>query len=213
MGTFLDLQTNIANDLTRNDLTSQIQSAINDAIKQYERSRFWFNVTRSITFTTNAGQSTYTGNDLVNIPHVIKLDKLFIVNGVSTYPLTHYEPDQFEWLTALNTANGLPTIYTYVDESIIMWPVPVTGYVIRPHMHYRLLPRPLVNDTDTNAWTGDGENLIRAHAKLILYSSVLEDDEGAQRMSNQIPGIKAMLDYETSARMATGRIRPPPGNF
>lgn len=213
MGTFLDLQNQIAQDLTRNDLSVQIKSAILDAIKQYERSRFWFNQTRSFVFNTVAGQATYAGADLIQIPHIIRIDKLFIKNGVSTYPLTWEEPAQFEWLTSLNTANGLPTIYTYVDESIILYPTPVTAYPIRPHMHYRLLPRPLTEDGAENAWTGDGENLIRAQAKLILYSSVLEDDEGAQRMANQIPGIKAMLDYETSARSATGRIRTTPGNF
>jgi hypothetical protein len=72
-------------------------------------------------------------------------------------------------------------------------------------MHYRLAP--LVNGGDSNAWTNEAENLIRAQTKLILYMNLLEDMDGVQRMQAQIPGIKAGLDYETSARSSTGRIR------
>ncbi|MGJ4928149.1 hypothetical protein ACQR1I_16535 [Bradyrhizobium sp. HKCCYLS2038] len=204
MGTYLDLQNSIASDLSRNDLGAQIQSAIADAIKQYERQRFWFNTTRSLTFSTVANQSTYTGADLAQIPNIIRIDKLFLKWGVTTAPLDWYEPDEFEFLAGLNTTPGKPTIYTYVDNQIIMWPKPVMAYVVRPHMHYRLSP--LVNPDDSNPWTSEAENLIRAQAKLILYLNTIEDADGAQRMQAQIPGLKAGLDYETSARSATGRI-------
>jgi hypothetical protein len=207
MTTYLDLQNAIATDLTRSDLTSQIQSAILDAIKQYERQRFWFNTTRSLTFNTAAGQMAYTGSDLAQIPNIIRIDNLYLTWGTATYPLEWYEPDEFEYLTTLNTANGRPSVYTYVDNQLLLWPQPVASYVVRPHMHYRLTPNPLANASDTNSWCVEAENLIRAQAKLILYSSVLEDDQGAQRMAAQIPGIKAGLDYETAARSATGRIR------
>ncbi|MGJ4997306.1 hypothetical protein ACQR0Z_22980 [Bradyrhizobium sp. HKCCYLS3077] len=205
MANYLDLQNAIASDLTRSDLGSQIQGAIQDAVKQYERQRFWFNTTRSLTFRTVPGQGTYTGADLAQIPDIIRIDRLFLRWGTSVYPLDWYEPDEFEFLTALNVSNGRPTIYTYADRQIIMYPEPVQAWVIRPHMHYRLPP--LVNSTDANAWTNEAENLIRAQAKLILYMNVLEDADGAARMQAQIPGLKAGLDYETSARSATGRIR------
>jgi hypothetical protein len=204
MGTFSDLQTNIANDLTRNDLGSQIKSAIGDAVKFYETSRFWFNTTRSKTFQTKATQAAYDGDDLAEIPNIIRIEKLYLRDGVSIYPLDWYEPDEFEFLTGLN-ASGRPTIYTYVDSQILVYPTPVAANILRPHMHYRLAP--LAQDTDSNAWCNEAENLIRAHAKLILYTNVIEDDEGAQRMQAEIPALKSKLDYETSARSATGRIR------
>jgi hypothetical protein len=211
MGTYLDLQNNIASDLTRSDLSAQIKSAIQDAIKQYERQRFWFNTTRSKTFQTVAGQMPYTGSDLAEIPNLIRIDNLFLTWGTATYPLEWYEPDEFEFLTSLNTSNGRPSVYTYIDAQLLLWPTPVAAYTVRPHMHYRLSA--LANDTDSNSWCNEAENLIRAHAKLILYSGLLEDDQGAARMAQQIPGIKAGLDYETAARSATGRIRAPDGYF
>src|SRR6185437_14409038 len=87
MASYLDLQTAIASDLTRSDLTSQIQSAVQDAIAQYETDRFWFNTTRSLTFNTVPGQSQYTGTDLPQLANVVQIDKLYIKNGLSTYPI------------------------------------------------------------------------------------------------------------------------------
>jgi len=206
MASFLDLRNQIASDLTRDDLSSQIASAVSDAIAHYETDRFYFNVTRSLTFPTVVGQSAYTGNDLAQIPNIIRIDHLFLRDTVSTYELDRYEPDEFEWLQGNNTGPGKPSCFTYVDGQILLWPVPITVYTMRPHMHYRLAP--LVSDTDTNAWcNGIAGQLIRSHAKLLLYTNLIEDTDGMQRMQLQIPAFKAKLDYETSARTATGQIR------
>jgi hypothetical protein len=205
MATFKDLQNNIAEDLTRDDLTSQIKRAVGDAVKHYETSRFYFNTTRSKTFSTVAGQDTYGAADLAEIPNIIRIDKLFLRDSVSIYPLDRYEPDEFEFIAGNPlVSSGRPTIFTYVDSSVIVWPVPLSVYTLRPHMHFRLPA--LSQDTDSNAWCNDAEQLIRAHAKLLLYTNLIEDTEGMQRMQLQIPALKALLDYETSARSATGRI-------
>lgn len=205
MTTYLDLQNAIASDLSRTDLTSQIKSAIVDAIRNYETDRFYFNVTRSLTFNTVIGQAAYTSLDLAQIPNIIGIDTMFLFDGSRPLELDKYEADEFEWLQSASTGNGRPCAYTYIDSQILVWPVPNAVYPVRPHMHYRL--NDLVADTDTNAWCVDAEQLIRSHAKLLLYANVIEDTDGMQRMSAQIQAHKDPLDYKTSARMATGRIR------
>lgn len=205
MGTYLDLQTAIATDLTRTDLTSQVKSAILDAVRHYANDRFYFNVTRSMTFSTVIGQAAYGAAALAQIPDIIGIDALFLTDGGRPYELEKYEADEFEWLQSASTGNGRPCAYTYIDSQILLWPTPVAVYTMRPHMHYRLTE--LSADADTNAWTNDAEQLIRCHAKLLLYANVLEDTDGMQRMSAQIQSHKDPLDYKTSARMATGRIR------
>lgn len=203
--TFLDLQKQIATDLTRDDLASEIKSAVANAIEHYETSRFYFNVTRSKTFQTVAGRSAYDGLDLPQIPNIIGLDTLFFFDGLRPLELDKYEADEFEWLQGSMTGAGRPCAYTYVDSQILLWPVPVAVYTMRPHMHYAL--DPLVQDTDANAWCNDAEQLIRCHAKLLLYTNLLEDTEGMQRMQVQIQPLADRLAYKTSARQATGRIR------
>lgn len=205
MGTYLDLQNNIATDLTRTDLSNQIKSAILDAVEHYETSRFYFNVTRSLTFSTVAGQVAYGASDLAQIPYIIGLDTMFLFDGSRPIELDKYEADEFEWLNSASTGNGRPCAYTYIDNEIRLWPTPAATYTVRPHMHYRLAT--LSADTDTNAWTNDAEQLIRCHAKLLLYANVIEDTDGMQRMSAQIQSHKDPLDYQTTARRATGRIR------
>lgn len=206
MGTYLDLQNRIASDLTRDDLSSQIKSAILDAVKHYETSRFYFNTTRSMTFPTVVGQVAYTAAALAQIPNIIRIDDLFLRDSVSIYPLDRYEPDEFEVIAGNPlTGSGRPVAFTYVDSQILLWPTPLAVYTIRPHMHYRLTA--LSADGDTNAWTNDAEQLIRAHSKLLLYTNVLEDADGAGRMQGQLQAYMDRLNYETSARSATGRIR------
>lgn len=206
MATYKDLQDRIAADLTRDDLQSQSKSAILDAVKHYETSRFYFNTTRSKTFATVSGQDTYAAAALAELPNAIRIDRLFLRDGVSIYPLDRYEPEEFEFIAGNPLAGGgRPTAFTYVDSSVMLYPKPLAVYTMRPHMHYRLAT--LSGDADSNAWTNDAEMLIRAHAKLLLYTNVLEDVDGMQRMQLQIPALKDKLDYETSARSATGRIQ------
>lgn len=200
---YLDLQNRIAADLTRDDLTSQIKNAVGDAVENYETDRFFFNTTRLKTFQTVQGQQVYDGSALAEIPNIIRIDNLFMPLSGSEFELCRQEPDQFEWFAS--TSLGQPTDFAYSDGTILIWPKPAQIYTLRPHMHFRLSP--LVADTDSNAWCNEAEQLIRTHAKLLLYINVLEDDEGAARMQAQIQTYKDKLDYETSARTATGRIR------
>jgi hypothetical protein len=208
--TLQDLQNRIAADLTRDDLTgdyltSPIANAVADTIRFYARERFWFNQTRTQTFGTVPGQNTYTASDLAIIPNIIRIDALYLPQNQSIYPLDRFEPDDFEVISASMTGGGRPTGYTYSDQTILLWPIPIAAYTMRLHCFYKLS---YPNPGDTNAWTDDAEELVRSHAKMLLYMDVLEDDENAQRMSTKIPVLLGALRSETSARLATGRIRP-----
>lgn len=206
MGTFLDLRTNIASDLTRDDLSDQIKRAVLDAVRLHAASRFWFNTTRTKTFATVADQTNYGAAALAEIPNIIQLDKLFLFDGASRYPLEFFEVADFE-MAAVSGAKGRPTIYTRTDGEILLYPIPNAVWTLRPHMHYRLAK--LSADGDANAWTDEdaAEMLIRAQAKWFLYTNLIEDDEGASRMLPQIVDYKARLDAETSKRTASGVIR------
>lgn len=207
MGTFLDLRNKIATDLTRTDLDGQTKNAVADAISFYEPERFWFNQTRKLTFPTIVGQFNYGAAALTQIPNVIEFDQVFIYPvGVPSNKslLCKREVGDFEWLIGSSTANVRPTDYCYSEGELLLWPTPNAVFTVRPIMHYRL---PMLSaDTDSTAWCNEAENLIRAHAKLILLTNVVEDDEGSARMQAQIPALKMRLDEETSARMASGTI-------
>lgn len=204
MGTLLQLKQRIASDLTRDDLTSQIADAVGDAIKLFARERFWFNQSRSLTFNTVVGQVAYGVAEYSVIPNIVQIDDIFLPQNQSIYPLDRYEPADFEVISGGMSGGGKPTAYTYIDNTIRLWPTPLAVYNLRMHAFYKL---PYPADSDTNAWTDDAEELIRSHAKMLLYMDLLEDDENAARMQTKIPLLLAGLRSETSARLATGRIR------
>lgn len=204
MGTLLALKTRIATDLTRDDLTDQIANAVSDSIKFYERQRFWFNTTRNLTFNTVIGQTAYVAADLAAIPNLIRIDAIYLTQNSSVFALDRYEPNDFEILENGSTGPGKPDAFTYVDQSIRLWPVPVAVYAMRIHALYRL---PTLADGETNAWTDTAEELIRSHAKMLLFMDLLEDDEGATRMQTKIPLLINALCAETSMRSTTGRIQ------
>ncbi len=204
MGTFLDIKTRIATDLTRDDLTSQIANAVLDAVKFYARERFWFNTSRSLTFNTAPAQGDYGLADYSLIPHMVRIYAMFLPQSISVLPLDRYEAPDFELLANAATGGGQPKAFTYVDQTIRLWPIPNAVFTMRMHAHYKFPP--LVNDTDTNAWTDMAEELIRSHAKLLLYTDVLEDPDGATRMAGKIPVLLAALRAESSARESTGII-------
>ena len=204
MGTLAQLKARIAADLTRDDLTSQIANVVADTIKFYGRERFWFNQTRNLVLNTAIGQAAYGAADLAIIPNIVRIDALYLPQNQSIYPLDRYEPDDFEVIAGGMSGGGKPKAFTYVDQTIRLWPVPGSVYSLRLHAFTKL---PDAADGDSNAWTDDAEELVRSHAKMLLYMDVLEDDQNAQRMAAKIPVLLDGLRSETSARMATGRIR------
>lgn len=208
--TLQDLQNRIAADLTRDDLTgdyltSPIANVVNDTILFYQRERFYFNQTRSFTFSTVIGQSDYSSADLAIIPNIIKIDALFLPLAQSIYPLDRYEPADFEVISGGALGGGKPTALTYVDNTIRLWPTPTAIYTMRLHCFFKYTAP--ASPSISNAWTDDAEELVRTHAKMLLYMDVLEDDQNAQRMQAKIPGLLGALRSETSARLSTGRIR------
>lgn len=191
----------IAEDLTRSDLAGHAQSAILDAIDHYAHDRFWFNYTRTKTFLTVADRQAYGANDLAEIPGAIQFDLLFLRDSMTGNELSWVDAGEAEWLVSgINSAPGRPTNYTFIDGQILLWPTPNAAYTIRPHMHFRFPA--LAVPTDCNPWLNEAEQLIRAHAKMLLYANVLEDDQGAARMQAQIPAHRAKLDAETSRRLS-----------
>lgn len=204
MGTLLDLKTRIASDLSRDDLTSQIGNAVSDAIKFYERQRFWFNTTRNLTFNTVAGQTAYGTAALSQIPNLVKIDALYLTQGSSIFALDWYEANDFEILENGSTGAGKPDAFTYVDQEIRLWPRPNAIYSMRIHALYRL---PALTDGATNAWTDAAEELIRSHAKMLLFMDLMGDDEGAARMQAKIPFLLDALRSESSMRSASGKIQ------
>jgi len=220
--TYGDMYNRIADELWgRTDLlanatnmaTPPIQLAIQDAIKQWERERWYFNEIRTTSaFATVAAQEFYTSSDSAFIGTLAHIDKMSItVSGNRLY----LEPRTIEYMEdiSMNPLNtGQPIDYSYYAEAIRFYPIPDAAYNV--NVMYTKRFAELVNSGDTNAWMSDGEELIRLTAKMILYRDELRDVEGVANMERAIwgapgiPGAYTKLKAETARRVATSRIKP-----
>lgn len=207
MATFLALKTEIAGDLKRSNLTTEIAAAVQSAIAWNERTRFWFNETRSVTFNTVASQEFYGTADSTDIPNMLKIDSVFLRDGNNVYPLDRAYDAEQEEESQNATLTGRPTQFSYsAVGQIRLLPVPAAVYPMRIHGVKRLTA--LSADGDTNAWTTEAYELTRCTAKRFLYTHIIKDMEQAQIMVMAETAAKDQLLVETSQRRALGRIVP-----
>ena len=214
--TYGDLYNRIADELGgRSDLlaasanmgTPPIQLAIQDAIKFWERERFYFNEIRTTAaFTTIASQEFYTSADAAFIATLATIDKMTIlISGNRLY--MNPRTEQYMEDISMNPANtGQPIDYSYYAERIRFYPIPDAAYTVNVLYTQRFAE--LVAAADTNAWVKDAEELIRSTAKMTLYRDTLMDDAGAARMQAAMQRAAYALRAETARRVATRKFTP-----
>lgn len=198
--TYLLLQSQIADELGgRTDLLSTlsgsgltlspIKNAIQSAIAKWERTPFYFTETYSASwFSTVAGTETYATAALTAIATNANIYRLNITSATTRTPLTRRAWNKIgdKATSTANVDRGLPTEWAYAAEQIRLWPIPDAIYAIGALYTQRLTA--LSADSDTNVWTQDGFDLIKAEAKLILALEVLHDSDLAARMRLAIYG-------------------------
>jgi hypothetical protein len=170
---FSDIQTAIAGELARSDLTAEIQREINNAITFYGNKAFWFNEASMVEILTVTGQRYYPLP--TNFASV--LDVLSTL-GNYTYrlePRTEQYLDQVDW--GNDFWSGYPTDYSFWNGQIRLFPPPQGGLPITVKGTVILSPQPLVNDTDSNAWLSSAEELIRTRAVRQLYGRYIRDPQ------------------------------------
>lgn len=172
------LKARIASEMHRSDLTTSIASAITTAINYYRSKRFEFNQL-SASFNTVANTESYTSGDTGFPTDLGQLDTARITVSGTRYLL---EPIGFAELQARSVTTSLtgpPTAYAWYAQKLYLHPIPDAVYaVLLSYLQREAAP---ANDADTSSvWTNQGEPLIRALAKKLLYRDVLRDPEGFQ---------------------------------
>lgn len=180
MATYADMRARIADELANDgDITSaQINNAIQSAIRNYEAEGFWFNQ-KVATFSTVSGQEYYDSAALADIPDMVTIYAMRIMgSGSGVAPIAGIDNETIED-SQDGTVTGEPRFYTRFENKIRLFPIPSAVYSVRVSYVYKLAA--LVNDTDSNAWTNECEELIRQAAKKRLCLDILLADDMAAR--------------------------------
>lgn len=196
-----DLKARIADELDRSDLTSQIGLAIDDAITEAASNRFWFNEVRGLVIPLVAGQEYYGSNDFSALTEI---DAIYLsINGQrrNMFPASSLTIDQ--WRDGSASA-GEPCQWARYGTSLRVYPTPNIAYSLIVDGVSRLPA--LINDAQANAWTNEGEKLIRAIAKRELLANVIRDFEEAQAQQQLVTNALKELQGKSYDKSATGQM-------
>lgn len=202
---------------------SPIQNAIQSAISKWEREPFYFNqvvVQTSPAVVSTASGQEYYGASTTPVAYaqfatLAKIRKLWVLVSGQRYTLTERTSQYLDDISVNPTNLAMPTDWSYSAKMLRLYPIPDNTYPLG----YEGIKREsdLSAAGDSNAWTTDGFDLIRAEAKLILAEEVLQDSDLAALMTRAIygdpsnPRRRGYLDAlkgEGARRSGRGGIRP-----
>lgn len=199
--TLAELRNKICSDLNRmtdGDMTASVEDEIRVSIKSYEKERFRF-------LEERATASTVDGEEFVALPSNFRdMDSLKITVGTNSYTLTEQSYTTLEaWASSAN--EGQPTDYAIYGEQIRLYPIPNDAYTLTMS-YYKELDE-LTATNSGNAWTNDGQLLIRSTTLQTLYSLQIKDYDAAQAASVTVDRELARHRRITAENLHTGYTR------
>lgn len=205
MTTYAIMRARIAEELIDSAITtSHINSAIQTAIKHYERKPWWFNQ-KVGTFATVADQELYTSSDLADIPNMVIIQSIVLgASSTTKSPLRGLDNSTIDDMQD-GSITGEPEFYSRYADKIRLYPIPSAVYTTTVSYVYKLTA--LSADGDTNSWVDECEELIRQASKRILATDVIHVDELATRYVALENAAHDNLRNEYRTRMAQQYLR------
>lgn len=201
------VEAEIADDLQRNDLATQITKAVDTAIRAYEEERFFFNEADKVSVTLSSSVCFIAQSALP--VRFSKLDRVRVVKSATFYD--ELCKRDCAWIMAQQDiiTSGQPYEYCVYSERLQF-----DNYA---DINYTLILDGIKslsgNASDTFsassgvAWFNQGRELVRHRAKREIYMHVLKDANLAAMAKLAEQEAFDTLKGKTNARVATGIIR------
>lgn len=202
------LEAQIADDLARSDLSSQITAAVTAAIRAYRFERLGFNEAYKVTATLTTSSDTMLLTSLS--VRFRKFDRVRLVRTAGDY-LDLYHRD-YDWIMSRQDVRVVcqPAEFAIYNNAIHFDSMADQTYTL-----YLDGLKDLSNAAsatysagDTTAWFNDARELIRHRAKREVYAHVLKDMELAAAAGAAEKEALRMLKAEAGEERSTGSIRP-----
>lgn len=200
----------IANDIddTNDEYATEIIAALNAAVRYCERSTYYFNEARDVTFTTVAGQEWYDDDDSADITTLVRIQEAYCELSGQRHHLTRATPEEIELLADSSASRGEPRLYTYFGRRLRLYPIPDSAaYTIRLQVGPYRLDFDAADETTESAWVTEAYDMIKARAKYILFKDTLLDPARATEALNDYSDQHRALKGETALRNGTGKIQ------
>lgn len=198
-----DLKSRIARETHRSDLTTDIATSINRAIRFYQARRFSFNQLRD-TFSTTAETEFYTTDTASpsTLPSDIgEIDLLTVTVNGRRLRMNERSEAWIEDESQDTAQRSYPTDYAFYASRLRLYPIPDATYTLTISYLQRCDP-----DTASSVWTNEAEDLICHAAKKRLYRDVLLDVEAAQLCAQaEVDEFKRLM--KDAGQLNTGSLR------
>lgn len=190
MSNYRDMRTRIANELARDDISTEIANFIQDAIKHYQIDAFARGYKELAALgTIVAGTQTFA------LPtDFLKWVQLRWAEPAPS-PSTYYQLKEVDLASIWNLQPQIPLTQStpqfyavdYANRTCVFWPVPSQPGTLTGRYQY-MIPAPTsdVNPADgavgtpAEFWMNQAEAMVRAYAKFLLNTQMLRDDEAAK---------------------------------
>lgn len=213
MSTQAVMKARIASELRRDNITSQIASAISTAIDAYQGRRLFFNEDDTVSFSTVANQEYYSSSDSASLALLEKIDYVHLVISSQSFELSQVDKDWIDLASTNGTTSAQPYHYSWYNERLQLFPAPSSSaWTIRIGGMFKVAA-PASDGEANNPWMTDAETLIRSHAKYELYTHVLMDERKSAIFNPDNPTGPTMsafkrLKSRTARKTGTGIIVP-----
>lgn len=211
MATYADMKSRIADEMHRDDLTSQIQEAILSAVSFYAGKRFAGNEKRGTITTINGTRfyATDTASPGTLPTDIAEIDSIVINVDGREYRLQQVSYEELESEDAGATLTlGDPIKWAWYAGQLRLYPTPNQARVLT--LSYQTILTALSADSDSNFWTNDAEALIRSRTKRYIAMHYTRDQEVSQAMSIAEQEELAALKKRANKLISGGRIRSTP---
>lgn len=207
MTTRSDIESQIADDLARSDLASQITAAVNTAIRSYRFERLGFNEAYKVTATLSTSADVIA---LSALPvRFRKFDRIRLVRTAGDY-LDLYHRD-YDWIMSRQDVRVTcqPAEYAVYNSTLHFDSMADQDYTLLLDGIKELgNASASYSSGDTSAWFNDAAELIRHRAKRELYANVLKDMELAAAAAASEREALRIIKAEMGEERSTGFIRP-----
>lgn len=175
MATLAVLKARIADELDKDNLTSQIAYAVSDAVDLYKSRRFKFNQRRT-TFSTADGTEFYTTSTIPD--DIAQIDTLVLTVSGRRVILDAWTYRDMERIASTTSTEGQPVAWAWYADQLRLYPTPNATYTVTiSYLQNIDIP---ATDAESNVWTTEAGALIRHAAKRMVASDVMRDDVTAQ---------------------------------
>ena len=208
MTTRSDIEAQIADDLARSDLTTQISNAVNAAIRAYRFERLGFNEAYRVTATASISANYLALSDLS--VRFRKIDRVRLLRDSGDY-LDLYRRD-YDWIMSRQDDRvlSMPIEYAVYNNTIHFDTIADDTYTLAIDGVKELGTGTTASFSagDASAWFNEARELVRHRAKREVYAHVLKDMELASAAAAAEKDAYNILKSELDQVASTGFIRP-----